>query len=74
FSSWLWGDPSHTRAILPESLTFLDQTNYAAQCGLTPLSDFRHIYKEDFNILSSKDDRMFHTFILQAVKPSRIKI
>ena len=71
FSPWLWGDPGHSRAILPETLIFLDQTAYA-QCGKTALSDYRFCYKADFKIISSTDDRIFHSFILQAVKPARI--
>src|ERR1700760_2663386 len=43
YSPWLWGDPSHRRAIVPESLVFLDQEQYALQCDgpePTPMSDF----------------------------------
>lgn len=46
-SRWLWGDPSHTRAITPESLGFLSQANYA-QVGTTPMTDFRWLWKGDF--------------------------
>lgn len=69
FSPWLWGDPGHTRAILPESLIFLSQNNYA-QCdgGKSPMTDYRSVYKADFNIVHSVDDRTFHSFILQAIK------
>lgn len=70
FSSWLWGDPGHRRAIIPESLTFLDQTNYV-QCGHTMMSDYRNIYQSDFKIILSTDDKQFHKFILQAIKPAR---
>ncbi len=70
FSPWLWGDPGHTRAILPESLHFLDQTVYP---GVAPQSDYRWCYKGDFKIVRSEDDRTLHRFILQAVKPARIK-
>lgn len=73
FSPWLWGDPGHRRAILPETLIFLDQTTYTNQVGKTSLSDYRDVYKADFKIISSSDDRGFHSFILQAIKPSRIK-
>lgn len=73
YSCWLWGDPGHTRAILPETLIFLDQTNYK-QCdgGRSMMSDYRSIYKSDFKIISSQDDKILHKFILQAVKPARI--
>lgn len=72
FGPWLWGDPGHRRAITQESISFLDQTTYE-QCGFTTLSDYRSIYKSDFRIISSTDDKITHSFILQAVKPARIK-
>lgn len=72
FSGWFWGDPGHTRAVLPESLTFVSQANYTAQCGVTAMSDYRDEYRGDFNILvSDESDRKQHIFILQAVKPAR---
>lgn len=76
FSEWLWGDPSHKRAIYPCTLTFLDQTEYVRQCDndatRTPMSDFRSIYKADFKIVYTHDNKLTHSFILQAIKPSRI--
>lgn len=75
FSPWLWGDPSHTRAILPETLVFLDQSEYIRQCDgpvPTSMSDFRHIYHADFERLYSYDDKSHTKFILRAVKPSRL--
>jgi hypothetical protein len=75
YSAWLWGDPSHRRAILPETLIFLDQTEYQRQCDdestRTPMSDFRHLYTADFRLVYSHDSKTHHSFILQAVKPSR---
>jgi hypothetical protein len=73
FSPWLWGDPGHRRAILPESLIFLDQTAYDSQVGVTMMSDYRDIYKSDFKVISSTDDHVLHKFILQAIKPARNK-
>jgi hypothetical protein len=73
-SGWLWGDPSHRRAIVPESLTFLDQSNYIRQCdGPHPsgMSDFRHFYKADLRCIDQHDNRNDFIFVLQAVKPSR---
>lgn len=73
-SGWLWGDPSHRRAILPESLVFLDQSEYVKQCDVphpTPMSDFRDIYKADFRVIDQADNRVDFVFVLQAVKPSR---
>jgi len=70
-SVWAWGDPSHSRVIQPESLVFLCQPKYA-QVGITPMSDFRHVYKADFEIIHAeiKDDTF--VYVLQAVKPSRV--
>lgn len=76
YSGWLWGDPSHRRVIVPESLTFLDQTSYHRQCDgpehlRTAMSDFRNIYKADFKVIQEADNRNDFVFVLQAVKPSR---
>jgi SAM-dependent methyltransferase len=71
-SPWAWGDPSHTRIISPESLIFLSQPNYD-QVGQTPMSDFRFVYKADFDIVHSHINGHRFEFVLQAVKPSRIK-
>lgn len=81
FSPWLWGDPSHRRAIVSESLVFLDQAQYqiqidqiiAASQPPTAMSDFRDTlnYRADFKLVDSHDNRTMFTFILQAVKPSR---
>lgn len=75
-SGWLWGDPSHTRAIVPESLSFLDQTEYQRQIDCLPqhrtaMSDFRSMYKADFHMLDEKDNGTDFVFILRAIKPSR---
>jgi SAM-dependent methyltransferase len=72
-SPWLWGDPSHTRALSIESFTFLDQGEYARQAGVTAMTDFRSVYRADFSVESAgfKDQRLF--FILAAVKPSRFE-
>jgi SAM-dependent methyltransferase len=73
YSPWLWGDPGHKRVILPQSLTFLDQTQYTAQVGVTMMSDYRNMYRADFKIIQAQDDKVFNRIVLQAVKPSRIK-
>ena len=71
-SKWAWGDPSHKRIINQGSLAFLCQEEYNMQVGVTTLSDFRHLYKADFDIkqrLEQGEDSFI--FILQAIKPSR---
>lgn len=70
-SPWVWGDPSHTRYIGPESLTFLHQPAYA-QVGVTPMSDFRFVYRADFDIIHQRTAGHHFEFVLRAVKPSRV--
>ena len=72
-SRWAWGDPSHTRVIQPESLVFLKQTEYTAQVGKSPMTDFRYIFKGDFQEEYIKMDENDFFFVMKAVKPSRIK-
>lgn len=71
-SIWAWGDPSHTRIVQLEQLVFLRQTSYE-DVGKTSMSDFRNIYKADFDIVFAEDDGETARFIIKAVKPSRIK-
>lgn len=75
YSPWLWGDPSHRRLINEESLSFLDQDNYKQLDGPkpTPMSDFRHFYRADFKVIERQDNHQQFFFILQAVKPSRVR-
>jgi hypothetical protein len=72
-SRWLWGDPGHTRVIQPESFVFLSQPKYEATKS-SPMSDYRWIYKADFDIIHAEIKEDTHTFVyvLQAVKPSRL--
>lgn len=68
---WAFGDPSHTRVINEGTLIFLSQQEYKNQVGITAMSDFRYIYKADFDIrMSYHRDGTFY-FILEAIKPSR---
>lgn len=70
-SPWAWGDPSHTRIISNCTLAFLDQAEYKAQIGVTAMTDFRYLYKADFDpIYLQKAGDSFH-FALKAIKPSR---
>ena len=70
-SVWAWGDPSHTRTIQSESLGFLHQPKYDAEVGVTPMSDFRYIYKADFDITYCSTGEVMFGFGLKAIKPSR---
>lgn len=67
-SRWLWGDPSHTRAITPEGLVFLSQAEYRAQVGVTPMTDFRWLWKGDFETIAAQDDGDDFKFALKAIK------
>lgn len=70
-SKWAWGDPSHTRLIQNESLVFLDQTEYARQIGKTSMTDFRWLWKGDFERIGVNDDGHDFKFGLRAHKPPR---
>lgn len=67
-SAWAWGDPSHTRVLQQEHLIFLSQKEYAKQIGQTSMSDFRSIYKADFEALWVKEDADALMFIIKAIK------
>lgn len=68
-SVWAWSDPGHTRIISPESMIFLDQSEYE-QCGRTAMTDYRDWYKGDFEryaIDTQSSDDSFG-FVLKARK------
>lgn len=66
-SVWAWGDPSHTRILQKEQLVFLEQWRYMA-VGHTAMSDFRSIYKVNFEIIAGNEDEDTLRFILKATK------
>ena len=67
-SVWAWGDPSHTRIVQAEQLIFLSQKIYEEQVGKTPMSDFRYMYKADFEIIYAADNKETVEFIIKAIK------
>lgn len=67
-SPWAWGDPSHTRVITSGTLAFLSQRQYREQVGVTPMSDFRNIYKADFEPVFVHEDQHTLAFVLRAIK------
>ncbi|MCK5726261.1 MAG: methyltransferase domain-containing protein [Thiotrichaceae bacterium] len=73
-SPWAWGDPSHTRIVQKENFVFLDQNEYTRQVGVTPMSDFRYLYKDDFSLHFFEEDEHQIRFALQAIKPSRYNL
>ncbi len=68
---WAWADPSHTRIIAPQTLVFLDQTQYAAQIGKTAMTDFRWLWKGDFEPIAAEKVGGAFKFALKAHKPQR---
>jgi SAM-dependent methyltransferase len=72
-SRWVWGDPGHTRYIGPECIVFLNQTEYTKQVGKSPMTDYRHVWKDDFQVVDCVEDESDFQFILEAIKPSRIE-
>jgi SAM-dependent methyltransferase len=67
-SPWAWGDPGHTRVITQGSLAFLSQKVYAQEIGKTTLTDYRHVYKADFDAVAFHDTEHTFGFILKAIK------
>lgn len=65
-----WGDPGHGRIINEMSLAFLSQRAYAEQVGVTPMSDYRHIYKADFEPVWMEKKEQSFCFVLQCKKGS----
>lgn len=66
-TQWMWGDPSHKRVIVRSQLAFLSQKLYK-QVGITKMSDFRHIYKADFQVIYQSEKNNQLSFILETIK------
>lgn len=73
-SPWAWGDPSHTRIVQKENFVFLSQNFYIQEVGKTPASNFRYLYKADFDFVFSEEANHVFQFVLKAIKPSRIEL
>ena len=67
-SLWAWGDPSHSRIINQGTLSFLSQKIYEQDIGKTTMSDFRYLYKADFQCVFSEVSDDNFRFVLQAIK------
>jgi SAM-dependent methyltransferase len=63
-SPWAFGDPSHTRVIPKEALSFLCQEHYD-QVGETPCTDFRPVWKGNLVTRALVESRVNLKFILQ---------
>lgn len=66
-SPWAWGDPGHTRVIAKQSLIFLDRREYE-QIGETAMTDYRSIWRGNFQVLAAKEEEHSLGFVLQAIK------
>lgn len=73
-SYWALGDPGHTRVLHPMNLVFLKQPEYTSQVGKTAMTDYRNIYKADFQDLFTDEKESDFFFCIRAIKPSRISI
>jgi hypothetical protein len=68
-SPWAWGDPGHTRVIPPEALAYLSQAQYEKQVGRTPMTDYRPVYRGDFETLNNTvTDNGQTVIVLRAIK------
>lgn len=67
-SIWAWGDPSHRRIINEGTLAFLSQKAYAEKVGRSPMSDFRDVYKADFETVYLRKEAESLFFVLRAIK------
>ena len=66
-SVWALGDPSHTRIMPPEHFHFLSQKAYVENVKVSPMSDFRYIYKADFSLTAKTQGE--HTLVMmRAIK------
>jgi len=55
-SSWVWGDPGHTRFMGLEVYTFLDRNQYEIQLGKTPMTDYRRYFTSNWKIVAVRKD------------------
>lgn len=66
-SMWACGDPGHTRCFSVGTFIFLDQEEYKKQQGVSPMSDYRHWWKKDFErlLVQETEDKEKLTVILR---------
>jgi len=65
---WAFGDPGHTRIINQGTLVFLSQKEYEKQIGKTAMTDYRYVYRADFDIELSETNKGTFIFALKARK------
>lgn len=63
-----WSDPGHTRVITKNTLVYLNQSEYADQIGRTAMTDYRSVYKGNFEPVGIAEEEHSMGFVLKAVK------
>lgn len=66
-SPWAWSDPGHTRVISKHTLAFLRQAEYEAQVGKTHMTDYRGVYRGDFETVAVQESEHSWGFVLRAL-------
>jgi len=69
---WAWSDPGHVRVISNGTLTFLSQAEYNNP-DKGPMTDYRNLYRADFEVVHCKEEELIFWFGLVAIKPSRFE-
>jgi len=66
-NSFFLSEPGHTRVIKPVTFGFLNQEFYNKQVGKNRVSDYRHFWKKNFNIVKYQktDDKQSWHIVLQ---------
>lgn len=54
-SMFAMGDPGHTRILAPGVFVFLSQREYKSQISHTKMTDYRSIYKADFDLIKIEE-------------------
>ena len=64
-SMWARGDISHISEWSPGTLIFLDQDEYEKQIGITPMSDFRWLWKKSFRCKHLEQEKDRFIFVME---------
>jgi SAM-dependent methyltransferase len=62
---WAWGDPGHIRVFVPGTLGFLSQREYELQVGNTMMTDYRSVWKHDFEVEGVQETNGQLCFVLR---------
>jgi SAM-dependent methyltransferase len=64
-----FSDPGHTRVINEITILFLSQEEYKDQVGRTKMTDYRNVWKKDFQVVAVRRNDYEHnlSFILRKV-------